>query len=54
MLSKSQIKLIGSLKQKKFRQQQGLFVVESVKTISELLHSDLELHSLYTTEFGCF
>jgi TrmH family RNA methyltransferase len=50
MLSKSQIKLIGSLKQKKFRQQQGLFVVEGVKTISELLHSDLELHSLYTTE----
>ncbi|MDO7171940.1 TrmH family RNA methyltransferase [Mariniflexile sp. AS56] len=50
MLSKSQIKLITSLKQKKYRQQHGLFVVEGVKTIKELLQSHLVLHALYTTE----
>ena len=50
MLSKSQIKLITQLKQKKYRQQHGLFVVEGVKTIRELLKSHLELHKLYTTE----
>ncbi|MDD7886604.1 RNA methyltransferase [Flavivirga sp. 57AJ16] len=50
MLSKSHIKLITSLKQKKYRQQHGLFVVEGVKTIKELLRSKLTLHALYTTE----
>jgi TrmH family RNA methyltransferase len=50
MLSKSQIKLIISLKQKKYRQQHHLFVVEGIKTISELLRSSLELQTLYTTE----
>lgn len=50
MLSKNQIKLITSLKQKKQRQQHGFFVVEGVKTINELLESHLELHALYTTE----
>ncbi len=50
MLSKSQIKLISSLKQKKYRLQYGLFVVEGVKTIKELLHSELVLESLYTTD----
>lgn len=50
MLSKSQIKLITSLKQKKYRQQYGFFVVEGVKTIKELLQSNLVLHALYTTE----
>lgn len=50
MLSKNQIKLITSLKQKKQRQQHGFFVVEGVKTIKELLQSHLKLHALYTTE----
>lgn len=50
MLSKNQIKLITSLKQKKQRQQHGFFVVEGVKTIKELLQSYLKLHALYTTE----
>ena len=50
MLSKSQIKLITSLKQKKYRQDLGLFVVEGIKTINELLASPLALHALYTTE----
>ncbi|MFV9551928.1 TrmH family RNA methyltransferase [Algibacter sp. PT7-4] len=50
MLSKSQIKIITRLKQKKYRQQEGFFVVEGVKTITELLQSNLELNKLYTTE----
>ena len=50
MLSKNQIKLITSLKQKKYRLQQGVFVVEGLKTINELLHSSFELQTLYTTE----
>ncbi|ALJ06240.1 RNA methyltransferase [Pseudalgibacter alginicilyticus] len=50
MLSKNQIKLITSLKQKKYRQQHGFFVVEGIKTINELLQSYFELHALYTTE----
>ena len=50
MLSKSQIKLITSLKQKKYRLQHGFFVVEGVKTIKELLQSNLTLHILYTME----
>ncbi|GAA4281343.1 TrmH family RNA methyltransferase [Gaetbulibacter aestuarii] len=50
MLSKNQIKHITRLKQKKFRLQDKLFVVEGLKTIHELLKSDLELYQLYTTE----
>ncbi|SFZ93701.1 RNA methyltransferase, TrmH family [Flaviramulus basaltis] len=50
MLSKSQIKLITSLKQKKYRQQHGFFVVEGIKTINELLQSNLVLYALYTIE----
>lgn len=51
MLSKKQIKLIQSLKQKKFRLQHNLFVAEGKKTISELFASDLKLDHLYTTTF---
>ncbi|MDO5979860.1 TrmH family RNA methyltransferase [Flavivirga spongiicola] len=50
MLSKSHIKLITSLKQKKYRLQHSLFIVEGVKTIKELLQSELTLYALYTTE----
>ncbi|WP_452232458.1 TrmH family RNA methyltransferase [Lacinutrix sp. MEBiC02595] len=49
MLSKSQIKLITSLKQKKYRQQEGLFVAEGLKTIKELLNSSLKLYHVFTT-----
>ena len=54
MLSKSQIKLIKSLSQKKFRNKHGLFVVEGLKGVGEFLNSDYELVSLYTTkeDFG--
>ncbi len=49
MLSKSEIKLITSLKQKKYRLQHQLFVAEGKKTILELLNSKLKLHQLFTT-----
>ena len=47
MLSKSQIKLIKSLAQKKFRAQHGLFTVEGVKGITEFLNSLFSLEHLY-------
>lgn len=50
MLSKNQIKLITSLNQKKQRLQQGLFVVEGIKTIKEFLPSNFVLDTLYTTK----
>jgi TrmH family RNA methyltransferase len=50
MFSKSQIKLINSLAQKKYRRKHGLFVAEGKKGIFELLDSTFELHSLFTTE----
>ena len=51
MVSKSQIKLITSLGQKKYRDQAGLFIVEGPKIISDLLLSPLQLHSLFTAGF---
>lgn len=50
MISKNQIKLIHSLKQKKFRQENQLFVAEGIKTITELLQSRFELYQLFSTE----
>jgi TrmH family RNA methyltransferase len=47
MLSKNQVKLINSLKKKKFRLQNRLFLAEGVKVVEELLNSDFILHSLY-------
>lgn len=54
MLTKSQIKLITSLAQKKNRTKEGLFVVEGIKGIEEFLNSSLDLYKLYTTgaDFG--
>lgn len=49
MVSKSQIKLITSLEQKKGRTKSGLFLVEGIKGISEILNSEMELNSLFTT-----
>lgn len=49
LVSKSQIKLITSLQQKKYRNKLGLFVAEGPKVINELLAAKLHLHSLFTT-----
>ena len=50
MLTKNQIKLITSLSQKKYRKQEGLFIAEGVKVISEFLEAKYELEHLYYTE----
>ncbi|MBO4571312.1 MAG: RNA methyltransferase [Bacteroidales bacterium] len=53
MLSKNGIKLIKSLSQKKFRDQEGLFTVEGEKMVAEALASDFEVVSVYrTSEIG--
>ncbi len=49
MVSKSQIKLITSLGQKKNRAKSGLFIVEGIKGIRELLNSPFEMDLLFTT-----
>lgn len=49
MLSKAQISLITSLQHKKFRKQHGLFIVEGLKSVSEFISSDYQLHSLFAT-----
>lgn len=50
MLSKSQIKLITSLQQKKYRNKYNLFVVEGKKSVFEFINSDFELESLFYTD----
>lgn len=50
MLSKNNISFIRSLQQKKFREEEGLFIVEGRKTVSELLASDFEVKMLVGTE----
>ncbi len=49
MLSKSQIKLITSLQQKKYRNKHKLFVVEGKKSVFEFMDSVFTLESLYYT-----
>lgn len=47
MLSKSQISLIKSLQQKKFRKEHQLFIVEGLKAITEFLDSSYTIQSVY-------
>tara|TARA_B100000809_G_scaffold213696_1_gene218191 strand:+ start:6625 stop:7350 length:726 start_codon:yes stop_codon:yes gene_type:complete len=49
MLSISQKKFVSSLKQKKFRTERGLYIVEGVKLLEELLKSDYEVITIYAT-----
>jgi len=50
MLSKSQISFIKSLHQKKFRKEHRLFIVEGIKSVTEFIHSDYLVNSVYCTE----
>ena len=50
MVSKSQIKLITSLQQKKYREKNGLFVAEGPKVIAELQKAGFNLHLLFSKE----
>ncbi|PCI93723.1 MAG: RNA methyltransferase [Flavobacteriales bacterium] len=49
MLSISQKKFVNSLKQKKFRTEHNSFIIEGVKMLEELLHSDYEVETIYAT-----
>lgn len=54
MLVKSQLKLIRSLQQKKYRNQHGLFFVEGKKTIEELLASNLKPYKIFYVDTETF
>jgi TrmH family RNA methyltransferase len=49
MASKSTISFLRSLQQKKFRNEEGLFIVEGPKMVSEVLKSDFKVRQLYAT-----
>ncbi|MFM7015249.1 MAG: TrmH family RNA methyltransferase [Bacteroidota bacterium] len=49
MASKSTISFLRSLQQKKFRNEEGLFVVEGPKLVSEVLRSSFKVKHLYAT-----
>ncbi len=53
-LSKSHIKLITSLQQKKYRQKHKLFIAEGVKVVNELLGSSLVLDKIFSTSDATF
>lgn len=53
-LSSSDIKNIRALQQKKLRKESNRFVVEGLKTVKELLLSDLKVDSIYTTDSEVF
>jgi len=42
-------KLVKQLQQKKFRKQEGLFVVEGTKSVIELLQSDIQIEAIFGT-----
>lgn len=50
MISKSQISFIKSLQQKKIRNEHGLFIAEGLKSISEFIHSDYVVDTIFYTE----
>ncbi len=52
MVSKSQIKFITSLQQKKYRDKEGLFIAEGPKVISELREAGLKLNSFFSSELS--
>ncbi len=49
MLSKNQIKFINSLKIKKFRDKENLFLAEGTKIVPELVYSNIEVKKIYAT-----
>lgn len=50
MLSKSLLKQIKSLEQRKFRKESGLFVAEGGKTVQDLIDSGVETRNIIATE----
>ncbi len=49
MASKSTISFLRSLQQKKFRNEEGVFIVEGPKMVAEVLKSDFKVRKLYAT-----
>jgi TrmH family RNA methyltransferase len=47
MLSKSQIGFIKSLHQKKYRKENGLFIIEGIKSLVEFVSSKYEIQTVY-------
>ena len=54
MITKAERKLIRSLRQKKFRDQERLFVVEGVKMVLEALESKERIRGVYVLSEGLF
>ncbi len=52
MVSKATLKFVHSLKQKKYRIQNNAFVAEGDKLVPELLHSRIEILTLFATPRG--
>jgi TrmH family RNA methyltransferase len=50
MLTKNQVKLILSLKDKKARQQHGLFVAEGIKAFNDIMGSNLRVKTVYASK----
>jgi RNA methyltransferase, TrmH family len=50
MLLKNQIKFVQSLKQKKNREQEGLFIAEGEKIVAELIDSGIKIKQLYALD----
>ncbi len=50
MVSKSQISFIKSLHQKKYRKENGIFIIEGIKSIQEFILSNYQIHSIYYLE----
>ena len=47
MLSKSQIGFIKSLHQKKYRKENGIFIIEGIKSLMEFFSSKYQIQSIY-------
>lgn len=50
MLSKAQISLISSLKNKKYRKDNQLFIAEGIKSVEEFINSSYQIDIIYVTE----
>ena len=50
MISKSQIKYLKSLSKKKYRKENGQFIVEGLRSIKELIESNHKIEKIWTTE----
>ena len=48
-MNKNTLKFIRSLHLKKFRREEGMFLVEGEKSIIELLHSDFDIVNIFVT-----